>query len=102
MAGISNGNLNSSIKTAISRTYRANVEVYAALANAQPVRVFVTGFVTQPGLYGGTSGDSVISYIDKAGGVDPERGSYIDILIKRNGKTVSRVNLYDFLLAVSI
>ena len=102
VAGISNGNLNSSIKTAISRTYRANVEVYAALANAQPVRVFVTGFVTQPGLYGGTSGDSVISYIDKAGGVDPERGSYIDILIKRNGKTVSRVNLYDFLLAGSI
>ncbi|WP_084224352.1 polysaccharide biosynthesis/export family protein [Stenoxybacter acetivorans] len=102
VAGVANGNLNSTIKSAIARIYRANVEVYAALANAQPIKVFVTGFVLQPGLYGGTAGDSAISYLDKAGGVDPNRGSYIDIEIKRNGHIINRLNLYDFLLSGDI
>lgn len=43
--------------------------------------------------------DSVLSYLDRAGGVDPERGSYIDIQIRRNGQVVQQVNLYDFLIA---
>ncbi|MGO1490800.1 MAG: SLBB domain-containing protein, partial [Psychrobacter sp.] len=63
------------------------------------VKVFVTGFVKQPGYYGGLAADSVLSYLDRAGGVDPGRGSYIDIQIKRNGQILQQVNLYDFLLA---
>ncbi len=102
VSGVSNGQLNGMIKSAISRVYRANVEVYAALGQAQPVKVFVTGFVSQPGLYGGISSDSVLSYLDKAGGVDPERGSYVDILVKRNNQVVGRVNLYEFLLSGSL
>lgn len=102
VAGVSNGQLNSTIKSAIGRVYRANVEVYAALGQAQPVKVFVTGFVNQPGLYGGVSSDSVLSYLDKAGGVDPERGSYVDIVIKRNNQIITRLNLYEFLLAGSL
>ncbi len=98
VAGVKNGQLNGMIKSAISRVYRANVEVYAALGAAQPVKVFVTGFVNQPGLYGGVSSDSVISYLDKAGGVDPERGSYVDIVVKRGNQVKARVNLYEFLL----
>jgi len=99
IAGVKNGNLQSVVEQEVKRIYRSNVGVYASLEQAQPVKVFVTGFVEQPGYYGGLAADSVLSYLDRAGGVDPERGSYIDIQIRRNGGLVQQVNLYDFLLA---
>ena len=43
--------------------------IYASLAAAQPVRIFVSGFVRRPGLYGGTSLASLLHYLDQAGGV---------------------------------
>jgi len=99
VSGVSNGQLQRTIEQKVRQVYRANVGVYAALETAQPVRVFVTGFVIQPGYYGGVSADSVLSYLDRAGGVDPMRGSYIDVEIQRRGQTVQRVNLYEFLLS---
>ena len=99
VSGVQNGSLQNVVKSAVSRIYRSNVGVYASLEQAQPVKVFVTGFVKQPGYYGGLAADSVLSYLDRAGGVDPTRGSYIDIQIKRNGQMLQQVNLYDFLLA---
>ena len=99
ISGVQNGNLQNVVQSAVSRIYRSNVGVYASLEQAQPVKVFVTGFVKQPGYYGGLAADSVLSYLDRAGGVDPTRGSYIDIQIKRNGQLLQQVNLYDFLLA---
>ncbi|MFX1824274.1 polysaccharide biosynthesis/export family protein [Acinetobacter sp. AS5] len=98
VAGVRNGNLQSVIEAQVRRIYVSNVGVYAALEQAQPVKVMVTGFVNQPGNYGGVANDSVIAYLDRAGGVDPERGSYIDIKVMRNGQTVQQVDLYDFLL----
>ena len=68
------------------------------LDSAQPVKVYVTGFVRNPGLYGGVTSDSLLNYLIKAGGVDPERGSYVDIVVKRGNRVRSNVNLYDFLL----
>lgn len=99
VAGVQNGNLQNVVQTAIGRIYRSNVGVYASLENAQPVKVFVTGFVKQPGYYGGLAADSVLSYLDRAGGVDSERGSYIDIQVRRGGQLVQQINLYKFLIA---
>src|SRR5690606_15722413 len=98
VVGVRNGNLQSVVEAQVRRIYVSNVGVYAALEQAQPVKVMVTGFVNQPGNYGGVANDSVIAYLDRAGGVDPERGSYIDIKVMRNGQTVQQVDLYDFLL----
>ncbi|XBD64518.1 polysaccharide biosynthesis/export family protein [Acinetobacter thermotolerans] len=98
VAGVTNGNLQSVIEAHVRRIYVANVGVYAALEQAQPVKVLVTGFVNQPGNYGGVANDSVIAYLDRAGGVDPERGSYIDIKVMRNGQLIQHVDLYQFLL----
>ncbi|MFJ2993428.1 polysaccharide biosynthesis/export family protein [Pandoraea sp. NPDC087047] len=98
IAGTPNANLNAFVESKVRSVYRANVGVYASLATAQPVKVFVTGFVKQPGLYGGTGTDSVLSYLDRAGGVDPERGSYVDVVVNRAGAQIGRMNLYDFLL----
>lgn len=98
LSGVQNGELNTQVTRQVKKVYQSNVNVYAALDVAQPVKVYVTGFVNRPGLYGGIASDSMLSYIDKAGGVDPARGSYVSIEVKRNGKTRSQVNLYNFLL----
>ena len=98
VAGITNGQLNTLVTSKVKEVYQANVNVYASLVQAQPVKVFVTGYVRNPGLYGGVASDSLLSYLSKAGGVDSDRGSYVDIVVKRGNRVRSQVNLYDFLL----
>ena len=98
IAGITNGQLNTLVTSKVKEVYQANVNVYASLVQAQPVKVFVTGYVRNPGLYGGVASDSLLSYLSKAGGVDSDRGSYVDIVVKRGNRVRSQVNLYDFLL----
>jgi protein involved in polysaccharide export with SLBB domain len=96
--GTRNDDLQSAMRTAIGRSFRSNVQSYTTLAEAQPVRVFVTGFVNRPGLYNGTSLDSLLHYLDLAGGIDPDRGSFISVQIKRGEQVRVRANLYEFLL----
>src|SRR5690606_24141239 len=98
VAGVRNGSLQSVVEAQVRRIYVSNVGVYAALEQAQPVKVMVTGVVNQPGNYGGGANDSVIAYLGRAGGVDQERGSYIVIKVVRNGQAIEQVDLYDFLL----
>ena len=96
--GVRNQDLQSVIEKAVHRVFRANVYSYASLAEAQPVRVYVGGFVNRPGLYNGTSMDSLLHYLDQAGGIDPERGSFLNIQVKRGAQIRTNMNLYDFLL----
>lgn len=98
VAGVRNGDLNSNVLAEVRKVYKANVNVYASLDVAQPVKVYVTGYVKQPGMYGGVASESILSYLDKAGGVDTQRGSYVDVTVKRNGVVRKHFNLYDFLL----
>lgn len=96
--GVANSQLQSVVETAIRQVFRANVSSYVSLAAAQPVRVFVGGNVNRPGMYTGTSMDSLLHFLDQAGGIDPERGSFLDVQIKRGERLRASVNLYDFLL----
>ncbi|WP_312828342.1 polysaccharide biosynthesis/export family protein [Pantoea anthophila] len=98
VAGVTNSQLNALITSKVKQVYQANVNIYASLLQAQPVKVYVTGFVRSPGLYGGITSDSLLNYLLKAGGVDPDRGSYVDIVVKRNNRMRFSINLYDFLL----
>lgn len=96
--GVRNHDLQSVIEKAVHQVFRANVYSYASLAEAQPVRVYVGGFVNRPGLYNGTSMDSLLHYLDQAGGIDLERGSFLNIQVKRGAQIRKSMNLYDFLL----
>lgn len=96
--GARNADLNQLVEAQVKRTFRSNVGVYASLEAAQPVKVYVTGFVRAPGLYGGLSSNSVLYYLDRAGGIDPDRGSYLQVDVLRAGKRRATVNLYRFLL----
>jgi protein involved in polysaccharide export with SLBB domain len=100
--GVRNSDLNGHIEAKIKAVYLSNVGVYATLDAAQPVKVYVTGFVRRPGLYGGSSWDSVLYYLDKAGGIDPARGSYRDVTVQRGGKVRAQIDLYPFLLKGSM
>lgn len=98
VAGLRQGNLLSAVKQAIGRVYTDNVQVYVNLQSAQPVAVYVTGFVNSPGRYAGGSLDSIMSFIDRAGGIDANRGSYRHIEVIRNKKVVEQLDLYRFAL----
>lgn len=96
--GVRNADLNREVSAQIKRVFRANVGVYATLETAQPVKIYVTGFVRAPGLYPGLSSDSILYYLDRAGGIDPARGSYLEVEVLRGGRPIAAVNLYRFLL----
>jgi protein involved in polysaccharide export with SLBB domain len=96
--GTTNQNLQRVVQAAMRKVFRSNVFCYASLAAAQPVRVFVGGYVYRPGLYNGTSTDSLLQYLDQAGGIDANRGSFLNVQVKRGEQQRADINLYDFLL----
>jgi protein involved in polysaccharide export with SLBB domain len=99
LLGVRNQDLQRLVDVALAKVFTTNVFSYASLAAAQPVRVFVGGNVQRPGLYSGTSMASLLNYLDQAGGIDPDRGSFLNIQIKRGQQVRATVNLYDFLLS---
>lgn len=95
--GVKNNQLNQVVLNEVKQIFQSNVHVYATLESAQPVKVYVTGGVTQPGLYAGLSSDSILYFLDKAQGIDANSGSYLDIRLIRQGSVVQTFNLYQFL-----
>lgn len=98
VGGTQNSDLNTRVTQSVRSVYTDNVHVYTSLQGAQPVAVFVTGFVPFPGRFGGIPSNSALHFIDRAGGIDPEKGSYRDIVVLRDGEPLERIDLYDFLL----
>ncbi|GGO79579.1 capreomycidine hydroxylase [Marinobacterium nitratireducens] len=96
--GLSNGELNSRVTQAVRSVYPENVQVYTNLQGVQPVAVFVTGYVQNPGRYAGTPSDSLLYFLDQAGGIDDALGSYRQIKVLRNNQVIATADLYDFLL----
>ncbi|WP_311066027.1 polysaccharide biosynthesis/export family protein [Halomonas sp. DWK9] len=94
--------VDSRVRGAITSVYPENVQVYTNVQGVQPVAVFVTGYVQNPGRFAGTPNDSVLYFLDQAGGIDQDLGSYRQIRVMRNNQTVATVDLYDFLINGSI
>ena len=98
VAGLTQKELLGKVKSKISTVFTSNVDIYVNLMNSQPVAVYVTGFVAKPGRYAGGPTDSIIYFLDLAGGVDPYQGSFRNIKITRNNETLTNVDLYEFIL----
>lgn len=96
--GVSNRNLNKRVTKAVHTKYKENVRVYTSLNGSQPVAVFVTGYVHNPGRFAGIPSNSALHFLDRAGGIDPMRGSYRHINIIRDGETLESIDLYDFIV----
>ncbi|WP_232849886.1 polysaccharide biosynthesis/export family protein [Bowmanella yangjiangensis] len=91
------GSLNSAVTERIKSVYVSNVNVYVNLLVATPVSVFVSGPVQRPGKYAGLTSDSALYYLQRAGGIDPQRGSYRHISLIRDGAEIATYDLYEFL-----
>ncbi|WP_290702982.1 polysaccharide biosynthesis/export family protein [Amphritea sp.] len=96
--GLSHKGLDARIRGSVRSIYPENVNVYTQVQGVQPVGVFVTGFVPRPGRYAGTPNDSVIYFLNQAGGVDDQMGTYRAIKVIRNSKVIETIDLYDFLI----
>ena len=102
LQGVANKDLNKVVEKKVRSVYQNNVNLYASLNATQPVKIFVTGFVQSPGLYGGFSSDSILAFLAKSGGIRSESGSYLNVELKRGNETRAFFNLYDFLLTGTI
>lgn len=98
IAGTKNAELTAKVKSGLGRIYARNFEVYTNLLTAKPVAVFVTGGVKRPGRYAGVPSDSVLFFLEQAGGIDARLGSYRSIEVLRGDQKVASIDLYDFLL----
>jgi len=98
LLGLVNSKLKNKIESLVKRVFNSNVYLYADLKQYQPISIFVSGAVEKVGLYKGLSTDSILQFIDKAGGIIDAQGSYRDISILRDRKVVKRIDLYQFLL----
>lgn len=85
------------IKESIAKVYKENVGVYATLADIKPISVFVTGNANSPGRYDGNQNDTIIDFLIKANGINPDSGSYREIRILRNNQIMQEVDIYEFL-----
>lgn len=96
--GANSAELNDRVRGAINKVYPENVGVYTNLRGVQPIGVFITGYIENPGRYAGTPSDSLLYFLDQAGGIDQALGSYRSIRLMRDGEILDRFDLYDFLL----
>lgn len=100
--GTSVSSLVDTIKRAVSSVFTNDVNMYVNLQTSQPIAVFITGAVNRPGRYAGSQNDNILSYLDRAGGINPTLGSYRSIQVKRGGSVIKTVDLYSFLVSGEI
>ncbi|MBN1127901.1 MAG: SLBB domain-containing protein, partial [Chitinispirillaceae bacterium] len=74
------------------------VQASVSMGELRSIGVYIVGEVVSPGFYTVSSLSSVTNALFAAGG-PTKRGSLRTVQLKRNGKTVSTVDFYDFLLA---
>lgn len=97
VGGLTHAALQKAVQGQVASVFTSNVDVYTNLLNTQPVAVFVTGHVQRPGRYAGGPAESILYYLDRAGGIVPERGSFRHITVKRGKRTIAQVDLYQFI-----
>lgn len=98
VAGLKNSELNEKVNGEVKEVFPAGVEVYSNLVGANRVSIYVTGAVVKPGSYNGIATDSILHYLDRAGGIDENTGSYRNVYVKRGQSVIEHFDIYDFLL----
>ena len=98
LLGLTADRVQSVIEANVRKVFNNNVHVYANIKQYQNISIFVTGSVGNAGLYNGLSTDSILQFIDKAGGVLRGEGSYRNIDILREKQVIKTIDLYDFLV----
>lgn len=96
VAGVSFGQLPQLLSGQLSRIYR-NFQLSVTMGKLRMFKVYVVGDVAAPGDYTISSLSTLLNALSAAGG--PTRsGTLRSIVIKRDGKLVDTIDLYDFFL----
>jgi len=75
-----------------------NFELSVSLGQLRNIRVFVTGFAVRPGAYTVSSLSTLSTVVfDRSGGPSAS-GSFRDIELRRAGRAVAKLDLYDLML----
>lgn len=96
VAGLRYADLNEVISRRVAQVFK-NYQVSATLGRLRGIRVYVTGFVQQPGSYSVSSLSTLVGALMQAGGPSAA-GSFRQIELRRAGKTAVKFDLYDLLL----
>ena len=96
VAGLAYGQLPSVIRANLARVLK-NFQLSINMGKLRMIKVYLVGHVRVPGDYNISSLSTLLNALAAAGGPTKE-GSLRAIQIKRNGKLVETVDLYDFFL----
>ena len=96
IAGVRYGDLSEVISQRVAQVFK-NFQVSASLGKLRGIRVYVTGFTSHPGAYTVSSLATLVSALMQSGGPS-SAGSFRQIELRRNGKTIAHFDLYDLLI----
>ncbi len=95
LAGVRAGDLESVLRSKIGRIF-TNFNLNATLGRLRSIQVYVVGQARQPGTYTVSSLSTLINALFEVGGPG-NNGSMRNIQLKRDGRIVGRMDLYDFI-----
>jgi len=95
LAGVQVKDLEATVRKQVATVF-TNVTVNASLGKLRGVTVYVVGQARQPGTYSLTSLSTLVNAVFASGGPGAN-GSLRKITLKRGGKTVTTLDLYDFI-----
>ncbi len=97
LAGVTLAEAPAAITRQAQRVFK-NFDVAVALGQLRAMRVYVTGFAVKPGAHNVSALSTLSSVVfNQAGGPSPS-GSFRDVELRRAGRTVARLDLYDLML----
>ena len=96
VAGVKAADLEKNLRSQIARLYN-NFDLSVSLGQLRGLRVFIVGPAQRPGVVTLSSQSTLLSAVVAAGGPG-SAGSMRKILLRRDGKVVSELDVYDFLV----
>ncbi len=96
VAGARFSELDARVRRSVEKTFR-NFDVSVSMGKLRAIRVYVTGFVTNPGTYTVGGLTTISRAILRAGG-PAASGSFRQIWLRRQGQAAVRFDMYDLLV----
>jgi protein involved in polysaccharide export with SLBB domain len=97
VAGVKAADLEAHLRAQLSRLF-TNFSLSVSLGQLRAVKVFVVGPAQKPGVYTLPSQSTLLSAVVAAGGPAPN-GSMRKLSLRRDGKVVSELDIYEFLVS---